>query len=454
MASAPRRGRLSFGPAFLARRLRQLLPQYPHLALCVAFSGGADSTALLAALSRLRARGLKLRAVHIDHQLQPASEAWSVQCRRLARRLGVALEVRRVHVARRRGESLEAAARSARYAALAAALRPGEVLLSAHHEDDQLETVLLQLLRGAGAAGLAAMPASTAFARTVLVRPLLQVPGHELRAWISAQRLPWIEDDSNQDEHLDRNYLRLRVLPVIRGRWPAAAATVTRSAQHLAEAQRLLEALGARDLDRAQVGAALSAKVLRALPPERRRNALRCWIVRAGLLAPSARTLEELAGALLAARADAHPAVAWSGGQVSREADLLRLHAKAQAPRAPRPATPVRWNWQRSATLELPAGGGRLTLRADAHGPVDLEALPAVLRVRSREGGERLRPVPGGVRRALKGLLQEARVPLQERASLPLVFAGKDLLAVADRWLDASVQAGAGARRRGYLSGR
>ena len=449
-----RPGRASFSPAWLRARLKQLLPQFPRVSLCVAFSGGADSTALLAALARLPARGLHLRALHVDHQLQPQSASWSEHCRHIARELRVPLEVLRVHVRRARGESLEAKAREARYAALAAQLRAGEVLLSAHHEDDQLETVLLQLLRGAGLAGLAAMAPVVPFAGTVLVRPLLEAAGPDLRAWVRAQGLTFIEDPSNQDERLDRNYLRARVLPVIRARWPAAAATVARSARHAAEAQRLLDTLGAEDAGRAAVGGALSAPVLRRLGDERRRNALRYWIGARGALAPPSRRLAEIAGPLLAARADKHPCVAWGLVRVTRERDLLRLHSDRAAapPRAPaaRPREAIAWPWRRRGTLVLP--GGKLTLRADAHGPVDLGALAPSLTLRTRSGGERLRPVAGGPRRSLKGLLQEARVPLEERARLPLIFCGDTLVAVADRWLDASVQAGAATRRRGRLA--
>ena len=156
-----------------------------------------------------------------------------------------------------RGESLEAAARTARYRLLGAAFAEGEALLTAHHQDDQLETVLLQLLRGAGVAGLAAMPALAPFGRGVLVRPLLTVPRAALADWVRAQGLSWVEDESNAQLRPDRNYLRARVLPVIRARWPAAAATVARSARHLAEAQRLLDALGQADAGRASCGAML-----------------------------------------------------------------------------------------------------------------------------------------------------------------------------------------------------
>ena len=166
MARARRRGSpSSFGPQWLQRRLSELLPNFPDVALCVAFSGGCDSTALLAALAGLPRPPRALRALHIDHRLQPHSRRWSWHCRRIARRLRVPLSVRTANIARVRGESLEATARTARYRLLGAALAEGEVLLTAHHQDDQLETVLLQLLRGSGVAVSSASPGPSAAPR-------------------------------------------------------------------------------------------------------------------------------------------------------------------------------------------------------------------------------------------------------------------------------------------------
>jgi tRNA(Ile)-lysidine synthase len=414
----------------------------------VAFSGGADSTALLAALAAAAARPARLRAIYVDHQLHPDSRGWGRHCRKVAASLGVPLQVRRVRVARGRGQSLEAAARAARYGVLGEVLKAGEALLTAHHQDDQLETVLLQLLRGAGVAGLAAMPACTPFAGGMLVRPLIGVPRAALRAWLRTRGLPWIEDTSNADEHLDRNYLRSRVLPLILARWPAAPDTVVRGARHAAEAQRMLEALGAGDVARASHGAMLSAAVLRALPAERRRNALRFWISRAGHLAPPARRLQEITGPLLAARTDAHPRVTWPGAIVQRQGDLLSIAAPAAAGAQPRGGRVLEWQWRLPRQRVLATGAGHLSLARGARGPLDLDALAGTLQVRARQGGERLRPVRGGARRALKSLLQEARVPLAERAGLPLVYARGRLIAVADRWLDESVQASPASRHR------
>jgi len=450
MAGAARGSRVDFGAPWLEARLRELLPAWPGVSLCVAFSAGADSTALLAALAPLRAQGVAVRAVHVDHGLQPAAADFRRQARRTAAALKVPLRVIAVRVPRTGGESPEAAAREARYAALAAALAPGECLLTAHHEDDQLETVLLQLLRGAGVAGLAAMPGSAPCGQGLLVRPLLGVEGGALRAWLQGQALGFAEDPSNADERFDRNYLRRRVLPLLRARWPAAAATVARGARHAGEAQLLLDELARADCERAQVGAALDAKVLRRLGLPRRRNALRWWIARAGWPRPPARRLAELAGPVLAARPDTHPFTAWAGVRAARHADLLYLEPARGTPTAGLPAG-LEWHWRAAPVLELPGGAGTLSLEPDPRGPLDLEALAPVLTVRARSGGERLRLVPGGVRRSLKGLLQEARVPREVRTRLPLVFSGAVLVAVADLYLDATVQAGERTRQRGRL---
>jgi tRNA(Ile)-lysidine synthase len=475
MTRAVRRGASAFGPRWLQERLALLLPRFPDIALCVAWSGGMDSSALLAALTQLPRPPSGLRAVHIDHRLHPHSRRWSAHCRRIARALNVPLTVRSARIVRRPGESLEAVARAARYRLLAAELAAGEVLLTAHHQDDQLETVLLQLLRGAGIAGLAAMPAVADFAHGTLVRPLLDVPRAALGAWARAEGVQWVEDDTNAATRLDRNYLRARVLPPIHERWPAAAATVARAARHAGEAQRLLDVLGAADAARASCGAMLSAQVLRTLPAERRRNALRFWITSAGYLAPPTSRLEEIAGALLAARADRQPQVAWEGVLLQRQGDRLSLrpgtagHAangraaaaarigrtRSAAPAAqrtpPTTALAVTWCWRERRVCVLPAPFGKLAVRRDARGPLDLDALSPTLTLRARRGGERLRPVRGGARRTLKSLLQEAHVPVGQRAQLPLVFAGERLVAAADLWLDESVQAHGASRRRGRL---
>jgi tRNA(Ile)-lysidine synthase len=437
-----------FGPRWLRTRLATLLPRFPDVAVCVAFSGGVDSTALLAALALLPRSRLKLRALHVHHGLHPDADAWSTHCRRLARRLRVPLQVLSVQVQRTRGTSLEAQARDARYAAFACELQADEILLTAHHADDQLETVFLQLLRGAGIAGLAAMPEWIRFASGWLARPLLGRSRTELHDWASRRGLAWIEDPTNAEERLDRNYLRSQVLPRIRSRWPSAAISVARSARHAAQAQRILEGLGRADADRAADGTALCVKTLRILDPDRRANALRVWIAYAGFPVPDARRLEELTGPLLDARADANPTVCWGGVVAQRHADRLSIHTLGKGAG---PAAELTWMWRAAPLQSLPGGLGELVVDPDARGPIDLDRLPDELSVRWRRGGERLRPRAGGPSRTLKALLQESRVPVAERAHLPLLFAGERLLAVADLWSDTSVQVQARTQRRARI---
>jgi tRNA(Ile)-lysidine synthase len=439
-----RRARDPLGrPAWVYSQLLELHPQAATAPLCVAFSGGADSTALLSLLAEVPAARARLRAVHIDHGLHPDSRSWARVCRAGCRALSVPFVTRRLQLARTKGQSLEALARAARYAALAAILRPGEVLLSAHHLEDQLETVLLQLLRGAGPAGLAAMPAVAPLGAGVLVRPLLGVARAQLRALVQARGLHCLEDPSNSNEAFDRNYLRLQVLPVMVKRWPGAARTVARSARHIAAAQDLLDMLARTDVARAVDGAALSVAALRALPLQRRRNALRFWISQSGRVAPDAARLEEIAVTLLAARAGANPVVSWGTATVQRHAGRLTLHAL-------RPATAgyeLTWNPQRTPRLTLPAGG-RLELVPAVHGHIDAAALPMPLTVRSRRGGERLRPRSGGPSRTLKSLFQSEGISLSERQTVPLLFAGDHLVAAGDLWVDARWQAGAQTAKR------
>jgi tRNA(Ile)-lysidine synthase len=458
---AKRRSRGEFGPDWLRERLTELLPGFPEVAICVALSGGVDSTALLAALAEGRAEGLRLRALHINHGLHPNAKRWSAHCRKLAGRLGVPLRVLSVSVARARGTSLEEAARVARYRCFAEQLRSGEALLTAHTQDDQLETVLLQLFRGCGLPGLAAMPAVAPLGAGTLARPLLACSRLHLDAWVRARELTWVEDDTNLDERFDRNYLRRQVLPAVRQRWPGAGAAVARSARHAAEAQRLLATLARADIERACDGASLSVKALRSLAPERRRNVLRLWIASAGRTLPDARRLAEIAGPLIDARADAHPQVEWAeewtreGGSarrviVMRHAELLSLAERAPMLDSGAPAAQLAWEWRESCIFTLP-DGGVLELTPERHGPIDLDALPPRLGIAWRRGGERLRVRRGGPRRALKSLLQEAHVPLAERARLPLILADGALIAAADLWIDESVRAPPEARHRGRL---
>jgi tRNA(Ile)-lysidine synthase len=421
---------------WLAARLRALQGPLRGRRFCLAYSGGLDSSALLAALAQLRSReGFELRALHVDHGLHPQSAAWAGAANARARAWRVPCEIIALRLELARGESLEALARQARYQALSERLASDEALLTAHNQDDQLETMLLALLRGSGVRGLAAMRASTRFARTVLLRPLLPVTRAQLEQFARAHALDWSEDLTNLDERFDRNYLRRRVLPALMARWPAAAGTASRSAAHLAEAQSLLERAARASAAQALDGCALRISVLRRLSWSERTNVLRWWIGARGLSLPDHTRLREIAGPMLVARPDARPYVQWRGGALRRHGDRL-LAVDARAPESS-PAG-IEWDWRSRPWLSLGAGRA-LGLINDPHGDVDLSALPCPLRVGFRRGGERMRSTRG--RLALKDLLQSQGIAPWERAEVPLVQEGTRIVAVADLWVDAAYRA-------------
>jgi tRNA(Ile)-lysidine synthase len=428
---------MAFSAGRLATALDGLDPGWRGAKLCVALSGGLDSTVLLHAMATLaREAGVTLRAFHVDHGLQSASPDWARACTETCRRLGIPFATATCGLSPARGESLEAAAREARYAALAVALVEGERVLTAHHRDDQLETVLIQLLRGAGLAGLAAMPARAALGRGWQLRPLLGFDRAELARYAHEHGLAWHEDPMNAELRFDRAWLRERVLPALRERWPAAAATVARSSRHVAEAARLLEEVALGDSAGLLDAGRLSIAGLTRLSRERQSNLLRWWLRSRGLRLPPAARLGRGFDDLLGARPDGAPCLAWEGGEIRRYRG--RLYALAGLPEPPAPGA------RSGTTWELGAGLGCLRLVAGTGG--GLCALRAASpELRFRAGGESLKPHPGRPRKRLKDLCQEAGIVPWMRDRLPLVFVGAKLAAVGDLWTDADFAAAAGA---------
>ena len=431
---------MSFTPGRLGAALAAALPGgEPPRALCVALSGGLDSTVLLAALASLRGTtGLPpLRAAHVDHGLHADSARWSGHCAELAGRLAVPCEILRAAAAAGPGESPEAAARAARYGALAGQLQAGEALLTAHHADDQLEGVLLQWLRGGGLRALAGMRAAAPFACGWHLRPLLGFTREELRAWALQHGLQWLEDPSNADPRFDRNYLRLDVLPALRRRWPAAARTVARVALQAAEALELDAEAAAADLAAVACGQALAVASLGRLDPARQRRVLREWLRTRRLPPPSAATLETLRRDVLAAAADRVPAANWPGAAVRR----WRGHLYAE------PVVPAAaWTagaWDPASPFDLGALG-RLELREATGEGLSRSKLAAPLQVVPRPAGAVFRPAGSPHRRDLRRWLQQRDVLPWRRATLPVVMCGSEIAAVADLACDARFAAGPG----------
>jgi tRNA(Ile)-lysidine synthase len=428
----------------------------PHARVLVAFSGGLDSTVLTHALVRRRRRFASLRLVHVDHGLQAASAEWSKHCARQARTWRVPLISLNATIEQNRGESLEAAARDARYALIAGVLKPGEVLVTAQHRDDQVETLLLQLFRGAGVAGLSSMPRKAKFAAGLIVRPMLELARAVVEAYAKSEKLTWVEDPSNAATRFGRNYLRHRVLPLLRERWVGVDENIARSARHMAEAARLLDNVALRDLARVADGNGVNVAALRSLPAARRRNALRAFVANAGVELPSTAKMMEIAGSLLVARPDAQPEVKWHGSVMRRRGGRLELAVVAQNnPEIQLETLLKSWHWNEDREFILNGAGDSLSLIDDASGPIDLDKLPVRIEVRPRRGGEKLRPGPRARTQSLKKLLQGAHMSVETRARLPLLFDGEgpkaSLIAAGDRWIDVSVSANVKSRRRARL---
>ena len=361
-------------------------------AVAVALSGGIDSVTLL---HQLRGRG-PVSAIHVHHGLSPNADAWAAFCRRLCKRLDVPLAVRKVKV-EKRGEGLEAAARKARYEVFRKI--PESVIALAHNLDDQAETVLMNLLRGAGRRGAAGMPREAKFRGKTLWRPLLGVSRKEIEAYAREHRLEWIEDESNANEALTRNFVRCQVGPLLDKRFPAWKQSLARAARHFSRREA-----GAQDL-------------------------LRKFLQAKGLRAPSEAKLVEMLKQLTS-----------RGSKTLIEHDGARFRVYRGSLVEDRRAgsfTPISWRGERK--LALPELGGELRFRRARGKGIAADAKP--LQIRVRKGGERLQPDPRRPRRTLKNLFQEAGVPPWERDRLPLLARGDDVVWVPGLGVDVKYQA-------------
>lgn len=400
----------------------------------VAFSGGLDSTVLLHALATSAGeRDIPIVAAHVDHGLHDDSSDWSAHCKAVAISLGVDFISERVKVENDTGHGPEAAAREARYRVLAALLGQGDWLLTAHHQDDQAETLLLNLIRGSGPAGLAGIAASRSFENGSLVRPLLPFAQKDLRNYAALHDLSWIDDPSNADQQFDRNFLRHEIMPRLASRWPDAARRLQRSSRIAGDAATLLNELAAIDaatlgdrLDRLQIDK------LCALPIARQRNVLRYAIRQLDLAIPSEGHVQKIIDEVVAAREDAEPIVRWHGVEVRRYRNSLYLLVADPSDSPGDQGLVVDGN-----RMELEHGLGILRLESNAAEGLSHDVVERGLELRYRRGGEKFRPSGQAHTKKLKKLLQEASVVPWMRDRIPLIYADGELVAVADLWLAA-----------------
>lgn len=412
----------------LEAAVRKSLSEIADKPLYLAYSGGIDSQGLLFLLAGLRDEyDLDLTAVHIHHGLHPLADEWLAFCRQQAAELGIKFISRHCVLDDVKAGGVEAAAREARYQALASILPAGGILLTAQHQDDQAETLLLQLLRGAGPLGLAAMPAVGQRFGCQIYRPLLTVSRQQIQTYAREHQLSWCEDPSNQDQRFDRNYLRHQILPEIYRRWPNAARTLSRSAGLMAESQTLMDDLALLDADLIDCDndtLSVDLEKLATLTPARQRNVLRFQMRHWQLALPDSRKLEELRDVMLHARQDSQPQLRWANVTARRYQHRLYLDTSSIDLIMP----PVNLN-PPPQTTEL-GHGWRLGWQEVEVG-IDVRFLEGKLTVKYRAGGERFRPAGEAHHKPLKNWFQIWQVPPWQRQRIPLIYCDDSLVAVA-----------------------
>lgn len=415
--------------AHVAQILGKRVRPGQHLAL--ALSGGLDSVVLLDILASLRGQlQFRLSAIHVNHQLSPHAGDWATFCAARCLDYEVPLEIANVTIPRT-SDSLEAAARAARHAALARS--NADFIVLAHHLDDQVETLLLQLLRGSGVAGASAM----AEENRRLLRPLLELPRDALECHARRNDLPWVDDESNLDTRFDRNYLRHRLLPVIEERFPAYRDTLYRASRNFAESTNLQEELALLDGADAIRDQKLSIHALAHLPPPRARNLLRHFLKQHGFAAPSAIRLHEMQHQLLHAKRDARVRIPLGTSELQRFHDWAWV-----VPTLAPPPLSLCYPWQGENEIQLPELGGILKFWHTPGQGISLARLQQEpVNVRIRRGGEKLQPDCLRPHRSLKNLFQEAGIPPWSRQALPLLYSGDRLAAVLKIGIDCLFQA-------------
>lgn len=410
----------------------------------VAYSGGLDSHVLLHGAAQVLAAH-RLSAIHVNHQLAPQAGLWAEHCRVVCAELGVGFICSVVEVPVQ--ASRENAAREARYQAFEQQLGAGDLLLMAHHADDQAETILYRLIRRSGPRGLAGMPRSRSLGKGRLLRPLLSLQRVTLQDYARAQNLRWVEDDSNRSRQFDRNFLRHEIVPGLAGRWPNYATRIADAGALCAEADQLNQDLAALDLQALalrdeRLGWSMEIPPLTALSRIRQANVLRYLASNRDLSPPGHRVVDEVLDHLLSASAGANPLVQWSGGQWRRfRQRLYLLPAEALVEQAV-------WAdsaggsriWSPPESLVLPDGAVLEAERSEGGG---LSAdLAAALGVSFRRGSERCRPVGRAGSAGLKKLFQEYDLEPWLRERVPLIYLGGELVAVGDLWVCDGFQAG------------
>lgn len=410
----------------------------------IAYSGGLDSHVLLHLCARLHPfYPIRFNAIHINHGLSPNADAWALHCATVCNDLQIHFQQKKLTIDLARGQSLEEVAREYRYAQLADLLTEGDILLTAHQQEDQAETVLLQLFRGSGPKGLAAMPMIKPFAAGFHARPLLGVSREELQQYAKKHQLTWIEDETNADPGFTRNFLRHEIFPILKKRWPSIAKTLARTAENFAEAQHLLETVAKDDLENIKGSSAtqISIPSLLRLSKARQRQVLREWMSQLQFPLPSEAKLQQIQKNILHAAEDKLPHIVWGNVEIRRYQEQLYIMK-----RLPKHNIAQMYDWDMRQSLLLPGVGKLHVELTQAKG---LRADIKNIQVRFRQGGEWCQLAGRSHRHELKKLLQQWGVPPWERSRIPLLYMDDVLIAVVGYYIDEKYMANS--KEDGYL---
>ncbi len=396
----------------------------------IAYSGGLDSHVLLHSLSQLRnAYPLKLYAVYINHGISKYANAWGFHCERVCRGLQIDFLQRKISIPLYPGQSIEEAARAHRYAVFSELLHANDFLLTAHHEDDQAETVFLQFLRGAGPKGMAAMPLIKPLGKGFHARPFLNVRQFQLKTYAESEKLRWIEDDSNDHRHLTRNYLRHEVLPLLKKRWPTVSKTMARVAKHCADADDLLSGIGRDDLAKVMdpVTKRLSLKKLLELNPSRQILVLRIWLQHLQFPLPSHVKMQQILQNFLKAGSDKVPLIRFANVELRRYRDEIYA-MKALLPHDPK----IKYTWDLQSPLSIPNLGVITVDKKIGSGIREMQNIT----IRFRKGGEVCKLQGRTCHHDLKKLFQQWGVPPWQRARIPLIYVEEELVSIVGFYVD------------------
>ena len=412
-------------------------PEPPHV--YIGYSGGVDSHVLLHLAASISTLKDKITAVYIHHGLQVDADSWAIHCEKTAHDLSVNFKLLHVDAFAKSGESPEEAARNARYTALKSLMiADDDVLMIAQHREDQLETVLLQLFRGSGLQGLAAMPERMTFGKGLLLRPFLSVAKKDIDAYALQHNLSWVEDPTNSTDAYDRNFLRNTIVPLLKQRWPMLDKTVARSAGHCADALPVVAKAGDDGLVAVlnRTDNSLHINQLLGFENLQQKLILRQWFKHLGLKMPSQDFVERIQSEILAAKADANPILTSQGHCFRRHREhLYCLRATGEA----RSFTDIAWP-KDLLSIVIP-GNRALSWQVSSLGILREVWNKATIEIRFRRGGEKIRLPHRHGHHSLKNLFQEAGIPPWERAEMPLIYLDQQLAAIGDLWVSAEFYA-------------